>query len=102
MTYEIGILCVALCVHVSWFFILREEHRLRVHENRVRRRIFGDNREKLTGGLRKLHKEKCHVKEAKNTVVEKQEVSMQCEQQTDITFLLNQLIYLGRIIGTLV
>jgi hypothetical protein len=41
----------------------------------VRRRISGDNREKLTGGLRSLHKEK-HMKEAKNTVVEKQKVNM--------------------------
>jgi len=57
------------------------------------RRIFGDIGEKLTGRLRKLHKEKCHMKEAKNTVG---------EQRTEITFLLNQLIYLGRIIWTFV
>jgi len=68
----------------------------------VLRRIFGDIGEKLTGGLRKLHKEKCHMKEAKNTVGEEQRVSIQCEQQTEITFLLNQLIYLGRIIWTFV
>jgi len=42
------------------------------------------------------------MKEAKNAVGEEQTVSMQCEQQTEITFLLNQLIYLGRIIGTFV
>jgi hypothetical protein len=52
--------------------------------------------------VEKLHKEKCHMKEAKNAVGEEQRVSMPCEQQTEITFLLNQLIYLGRIIWTFV
>jgi hypothetical protein len=32
-----------------------EEHRLRVFENRVLRRIFGPKREEVTGGWRKLH-----------------------------------------------
>jgi hypothetical protein len=36
---------------------LREEHRLRVFENRVLRRIFGPKRDKVTGGWRKLHNE---------------------------------------------
>jgi hypothetical protein len=36
---------------------LREEHRLRVIENRVPRRIFGPKRDKVTGDLRKLHHE---------------------------------------------
>jgi hypothetical protein len=34
--------------------ILREEHRPRVFENRVLRRIFGPNRNDVTGGWRKL------------------------------------------------
>jgi hypothetical protein len=37
--------------------MLREEHRLRVFENRVLRRIFGPKRDEVTGGLRKLHNE---------------------------------------------
>jgi hypothetical protein len=37
--------------------ILREEHRLRVFDNRVLRRIFGPNRDEVTGGWRKLHNE---------------------------------------------
>jgi hypothetical protein len=37
---------------------LREEHRLRVFENRVLRRIFGPKRDEVTGGWRKLHNEK--------------------------------------------
>jgi hypothetical protein len=34
---------------------LREEHRLRVFENRVLRGIFGLKRDEVTGGWRKLH-----------------------------------------------
>jgi PAS domain-containing protein len=39
---------------------LREEHRLRVFENRALRRIFGQKREKVIGGWRKLHNEELH------------------------------------------
>jgi hypothetical protein len=39
---------------------LREEHRLRVFENRVLRRIFGPERDEVTGGRRKLHNEELH------------------------------------------
>jgi hypothetical protein len=34
--------------------MLREEHRLRVFENRVLRRIFGPKRDEVTGEWRKL------------------------------------------------
>jgi hypothetical protein len=36
---------------------LKEEHRLRVFENRVLRRIFGLKRDEVTGEWRKLHNE---------------------------------------------
>jgi hypothetical protein len=36
---------------------LREEHRLRVLENRVLRRIFGPKRDEVTGKWRRLHNE---------------------------------------------
>jgi hypothetical protein len=36
---------------------LREEHRLRVFENRVLREIFGPKRDEVTGEWRKLHNE---------------------------------------------
>jgi hypothetical protein len=39
---------------------LREEHRLRVFENRALRRIFGPKRDDLTGEWRKLHNEILH------------------------------------------
>jgi hypothetical protein len=40
--------------------MLREEHGLRVFENRVLRRIFGPKRDEVTGGWRKLHNEELH------------------------------------------
>jgi hypothetical protein len=39
---------------------LREEHRLRVFENRVLRRIFGPKRDEVTGGWKTLHNEELH------------------------------------------
>jgi hypothetical protein len=36
---------------------LREKRRLRVFKNRVLRRIFGQERDKITGEWRKLHNE---------------------------------------------
>jgi hypothetical protein len=39
---------------------LREEHRLRVLENRVLWRIFGPERDVVMGGRRKLHNEELH------------------------------------------
>jgi hypothetical protein len=41
----------------TWSLTLREEHRLRVFENRVQRRIFGPKRDEVTGEWRKLHSE---------------------------------------------
>jgi hypothetical protein len=41
----------------TWSLILREEHKLRVFENRVLRRIFGQNRDGVTRGWGKLHNE---------------------------------------------
>jgi hypothetical protein len=40
--------------------ILREEHRLRLFENRVLKRIFGQRRDEVTGCWRKLHNEDLH------------------------------------------
>jgi hypothetical protein len=42
----------------NWSLTLREEHRLRVFENRVLRRIFGPKRDEVTGEWRKLHSRK--------------------------------------------
>jgi hypothetical protein len=39
---------------------LKDEHRLRVFENRVLRRTFGPKRDEVTGEWRKLHNEELH------------------------------------------
>jgi hypothetical protein len=39
---------------------LREEHRLRMFENRMLRRIFGRKWDEVTGEWRKLHNEELH------------------------------------------
>jgi hypothetical protein len=44
----------------TWSLTLREEHRLRVFENRVLRRIFGPKKDEMTGDWRKLHDEELH------------------------------------------
>jgi hypothetical protein len=41
----------------TWSLTLGEEHRLRVHENRVLRKIFRPKRDEVTGDCRKLHDE---------------------------------------------
>jgi hypothetical protein len=45
----------------TWSLTLREEHRLRVFENRVLRRIFGPKRDEVTEEWRKLHNEELHI-----------------------------------------
>jgi hypothetical protein len=54
------ILPVVLNGWETWSLILREEHRLRVFENRLLRRIFGPKREEVTGYWSKLHNEELH------------------------------------------
>jgi hypothetical protein len=51
------ILPVVLYGCETWSLTLREEHRLRVSEIRVLRRIFGPKRDEVTGDRRKLHEE---------------------------------------------
>ena len=51
------ILPVVLYGCETWSLTLREEHRLRVFENRVMRRIFGPKRDEVTSKWRKLHNE---------------------------------------------
>jgi hypothetical protein len=53
--YKTIILPVVLYGCETWSLTLREEHRLRVFENWVLRRIFGPKRDEVTGGWRKLH-----------------------------------------------
>jgi hypothetical protein len=55
--YETIIFLVILYGCETWSLILREEYRLRVFENKVLRRIFGPERDEVTGERRKLHNE---------------------------------------------
>jgi hypothetical protein len=53
--YKTIILPVVLYGCETWSLILREEHRPRVFENRVLRRIFGPKGDDVTEQWRKLH-----------------------------------------------
>jgi hypothetical protein len=52
--YILIILGVVLYGCETWSITLREEHRLRVFENRVLRRIYGPERDDITGCWRKF------------------------------------------------
>jgi hypothetical protein len=54
------ILPVVLYGCETWSLTLREEHRLRVFESRVLRRIFGPKRDAVTGEWRKLYNWELH------------------------------------------
>jgi hypothetical protein len=55
--YRTIILLVVFYGCETWSLTLREEHRLRVFENRVLRRIVGPKRNEVTGEWRRLHNE---------------------------------------------
>jgi hypothetical protein len=55
--YKTIILSVVLYGCETWSLTVREEHKLRVFENLVLRGIFGQKRDGVTGGWRKLHNE---------------------------------------------
>jgi hypothetical protein len=57
--YKTVILPVVLYGCETWSLTLREEHRLRVFENRVLRRLFGPKREDH-GSWRKFHDDELH------------------------------------------
>jgi hypothetical protein len=59
--YKTIVLSVVLYGCETWSLTLREEHRLRVFENRVLRRIFRPKRDEVTGEWRKLHNEELHI-----------------------------------------
>jgi hypothetical protein len=44
----------------TWSLTVREEHKLRVFENRVLRRIFVPKTDGVTGGWRKMHNEELY------------------------------------------
>jgi hypothetical protein len=54
----------------TWLLTLREEHSLRLFENRVLRRIFGSRRDEVRGEWRKLHNEELHDLYCSPTIVQ--------------------------------
>jgi hypothetical protein len=59
--YKTIILPVVLYGCETWSLTLREEHRLRLSENRVLRRIFGPKRDEVMGECRKLYNGELHI-----------------------------------------
>ncbi|KAJ4432361.1 hypothetical protein ANN_20980 [Periplaneta americana] len=59
--YKTVILPVVLSGCETWTLTLREEHRLRVFENKVLRKISGAKRDEVTGEWRKLHNIELHA-----------------------------------------
>jgi hypothetical protein len=57
--YKTIILPVVLYRCETWFLTVREEHKLRVFEDRVLR-IFVPKMDGVTGGWRKLHNDELH------------------------------------------
>jgi len=51
------VIMLVLCRYETWSLTLREEHRLKVFEYWVLRKIFGPKTEEVTGEWRILHKE---------------------------------------------
>jgi hypothetical protein len=58
--YKTIILPVVLYGCETSSLTLREEHRLRVFENRVLRRMFGPKRDEVTGVWKELHNKELH------------------------------------------
>jgi hypothetical protein len=59
--YKAAILPVIMYGCEAWSLTLREEHRLRVFENRVVRRMFGPKRDEVTGEWKMLNSEELYV-----------------------------------------
>jgi hypothetical protein len=59
--HKTTILPVVLYGCETWSLTLREEHRMKVFENRVLRRIFGPKRNVVTGEWRKLYNKELHI-----------------------------------------
>ena len=59
--HETIILSVVLYGSETWSLTLREEHKLRMFENKVLRKIFGAMRDKITGEWRKVQNAELHA-----------------------------------------
>jgi hypothetical protein len=67
--YNTIMLPVVLYECETWSLTLREEHRLRMLDNGMLRRIFGPKRDEVTGEWRKLHNEElCELYSSPNII----------------------------------
>ncbi|KAJ4436977.1 hypothetical protein ANN_17109 [Periplaneta americana] len=66
---SVQILPVVLYGCETWTLTLREEHRLRVFENKVLRKIFGAKRDEVTGEWRKLHNAELHALYSSSNII---------------------------------
>ena len=60
-TYKPIIQPVILYGCETWSLTLREEHKIRVFENKILRKIFGAKKDEITGDWRKLHSAELHA-----------------------------------------
>ena len=68
-TYKTIILPVVLYGCETWSLTLREEHRLRVLENKVPRKIFAAMRDEITVEWRKLHITEVHTLNSSSYII---------------------------------
>jgi hypothetical protein len=76
--YKTIILPAVLYGCETWSLTLREEHRLRMFENRVLRRIFGPKRDEVTGEWRKLYNEELHNLYSSPDIISPQVIQSKC------------------------
>jgi hypothetical protein len=67
--YKTIILPVVLYGCETWSLTLREEHELRVSENRILWKIFGPTRDEVTGDWRKLHNKELHSLYSSSSII---------------------------------
>jgi hypothetical protein len=67
--YKTIILPVVLYVCETWSLALIRDLRLRVSENRVLKRLFGQKRVEVTGGWRNLHNKELHILNASPSII---------------------------------
>jgi hypothetical protein len=76
--YKTIILPVVLFGCEIWSHSSREEHRLRLFEIKVLRRIFGTKRDEVTGEWRKLHNEELHDMYSSSIYIQVDEMGGAC------------------------
>ena len=71
-TYKAIILPIVLYGCETWSLTLREEHRLRVFEDKVLRKICGAKKHEVTGEWRKLRNAEQHALYSSSNIIRRQ------------------------------